>query len=66
MLVETIYWSIDPYMRVQMPQLPINSPMIGENIAKYNLFTFFQKAFLDLCYFLLLKSVMIEFQSDRE
>lgn len=33
-LVETIYWSVDPYMRVQMPKLPINSTMIGENIAR--------------------------------
>ncbi|XP_055297766.1 prostaglandin reductase 1-like [Sitodiplosis mosellana] len=33
-LVETIYWSVDPYMRVQMPKLPVNSTMIGENIAR--------------------------------
>lgn len=33
-LVETVYWSVDPYMRVQMPQLPVNSTMIGENIAR--------------------------------
>lgn len=33
-LVETIYWSVDPYMRVLMPKLPINSTMIGENIAR--------------------------------
>lgn len=33
-LVETIYWSVDPYQRVQMPKLPVNSTMIGENIAR--------------------------------
>lgn len=34
MLVETVYWSVDPYVRVQMAMLPLNSTIIGENIAR--------------------------------
>lgn len=33
-LVEAIYLSVDPYMRVQMPKLPVNITMIGEQIAR--------------------------------
>lgn len=29
-----VYWSVDPYMRVEMPKLPVNTTMIGDNIAR--------------------------------
>lgn len=34
MLLEAVYLSVDPYMRVQMPRLPVNITMIGEQIAR--------------------------------
>lgn len=33
-MVEAVYLSVDPYMRVQMPKLPVNITMIGEQIAR--------------------------------
>lgn len=45
MLIETVYWSVDPYMRVQMPELPVNSTMIGENIARLEVSNFVQYSF---------------------
>lgn len=33
-LIEAVYWSVDPYMRVYMSRLPPNSQMIGGQVAK--------------------------------
>lgn len=44
-LIETVYWSVDPYMRVQMPKMPVNSTMIGENIARLEVSNFVQYSF---------------------
>lgn len=33
-LVEAVFLSVDPYMRAYMPRLPLNSTMIGGQVAK--------------------------------